>query len=485
LLQIVLYCVLFVVCAGVFAEVRSRAVRQGVLLVASYVLYLTWEPWFAAVLVASTVMNFLLGKWLRKTTSAGVLWVGILLNLALLSTFKYIPAVAVRFDVSSLHNFAHLALPLGISFWTFQAMSYLFDIYRGDELDPTLFEFAMYLVFFPVTISGPICRMPDMLPQFRSETLTAWNDLVQGVRRILMGVFMMQVATILGRGILGSEGVNSGFDVLKHWSGTDVWCLAVGCGLQLFLDFAGYSHVAIGVALAMGFTIPENFARPFTSANPSIFWTRWHMSLSFWIRDYVFLPLAMVRRETWWRNLALVIAMFLFGLWHQATLLFILWGVYNGVVLVLHRQAQQLKRVFNFDPPESVWVPVSWIATMAFMNLGWIFFRSTSLTQAGEMLRAVFSPASYFTHFVGGGMYLLVAGLAVGYAITLLVIDWLNRSAEAEAASTTGPRAGLGAMMARGRWYWISPVFLLALAVLVLITSTMGASTTQFMYRVF
>ena len=130
---------------------------------------------------------------------------------------------------------------------------------------------------------------------------------------------MMQLARLLGQGILSGDGINRGFDHVTRWSGTDVWCLAFGYGLQLFFDFAGYSHIAIGAAQALGFTLPENFARPFQSTTPSIFWTRWHMSLSFWIRDYVFLPLAMLRREMWWRNLALVLSMILFGLWHKAT----------------------------------------------------------------------------------------------------------------------------------------------------------------------
>jgi len=139
--------------------------------------------------------------------------------------------------------------------------------------------------------------------------------------------------------------------------------------MQLFLDFAGYSHIAIGAARALGFTVPENFARPFQSTNPSIFWTRWHMSLSFWIRDYVFLPLAVVRREMWWRNFALVVSMILFGLWHKATVLFVLWGCYHGVLLVLHRQIQQLQRKFDWTPPSALWTPISWLVTIALVSL--------------------------------------------------------------------------------------------------------------------
>ncbi len=505
LYQGILYCLLFLLCVVAFARVRSRGVRLGVLLVASYALYLSWGPWFAAVLLTSTVVNFLVGAWLRRRPSGAILTLGLLFNLALLATFKYLPEVSVHIPFPSLQRFSHLALPVGISFWTFQAMSYLFDLYRGEELDPSFFEFALYMVFFPVTISGPICRMPEMLPRFRSQELTPWNDIGRGLTRIATGVFMMQLAKLLGQGILGGDGITTGFDRITRWSGTDAWCLALGFGLQLFLDFAGYSHIAIGAAQAMGFAVPENFARPFQSTNPSIFWTRWHMSLSFWIRDYVFLPLAMLRRELWWRNLALVIAMVLFGLWHRASLLFVLWGCYHGGLLVLHRQAQQLQRQFNWEPPATLWTPLSWIATMALINLGWIFFRANSLPQARLMLSAILTPKSYLSQFLSGSLYLLVAAVAAGYAIALFMIDALARYSDrprtsepgsepaselaSELASETGSGAGIIAgmmgLMARWRWYWVPPLYALALIFLLIVTLTRGASTAQFMYNKF
>jgi alginate O-acetyltransferase complex protein AlgI len=485
LLQGILYVTLFLLCVVIFAKVRSRRLRQAALLAASYALYLTWGFWFAAVLLASTVMNFLAGEWLRRRPSGLVLSVGIFLNLVLLCSFKFLPEIAAAVPLSSLQRFSHLALPLGISFWTFQAMSYLFDLYRGEELDPSFFEFALYMVFFPATISGPICRMPGMLPQFRSEETTSWNQVVRGFRRIATGVFMVQLAKLLGRGILSGDGITSGFDRVTQWSGADVWCLALGCGLQLFFDFAGYSHIAIGAAQMLGFTVPENFARPFQSTSASIFWTRWHMSLSFWIRDYVFLPLAVVRREVWWRNLALVISMVLFGLWHQASILFLLWGCYHGVLLVLHRQVQQLQRRLNWDPPANLWTPISWIATAALVNLGWIFFRANSWPQARQMLSAVLSPASYLSHFLSESLYLMVAALALGYGIALLVIDSLDRCSVEDEVSRTALRPGIIALLARWRWYWIPPLYAVALLFLLIVTLTQGASIAQFMYRRF
>ena len=248
-----------------FAALRARL---AILLIASYVSYVTWGTWFAALLAASTIVNFILGDCMRRTQSRLVLALGIVLNLVLLSTFKYLPAVFITLPFSSLQPVAHLALPLGISFWTFQAMSYLFDLYRGEELDPSFFEFALYMAFFPVVISGPICRLPDMLPQFRSGTATRWIDIGIGFRRIATGVLMMQMAKLFAQGVLAGDGVNNGFDRLTHWTGADVWCLVFGFGLQLFFDFAGSSHIAIGAAKALGFKLPENFEHPFHSTTP-------------------------------------------------------------------------------------------------------------------------------------------------------------------------------------------------------------------------
>jgi alginate O-acetyltransferase complex protein AlgI len=481
----ILYGLVFLLCVVVFAKVRSRAVRQPVLLIGCYALYLTWGAWFAVVLLTSTVMNFLLGKWLQRKPSGLVLSVGILLNLALLGSFKYLPEIAVNIPLSSLQRFSHLALPLGISFWTFQAMSYLFDLYRGEELDPSFFEFALYMVFFPVAISGPICRMPEMLPQFRSEQTTPAHDIGRGFSRIATGVLMMQLAQLLGQGILAGDGINSGFDHVTHWSGTDVWFLALGYGLQLFLDFAGYSHIAIGAALTLGFTLPENFARPFESTSPSIFWTRWHMSLSFWIRDYVFLPLAVMRREVWWRNLALVVSMILFGLWHNARVLFVLWGCYHGLLLVLHRQVQTLQRKFDWAPPAALWTPISWVATIVLVSLGWIFFRANSLVETRQMLSAVLSPASYSSHFVSGSLYVLVMALAVGYGIVLLAIEALDRYSVEPEAPVARSRPAIIARIARNRWFWIPPLYVLALLLVFIVTHTRGADAAQFMYRKF
>ena len=476
------YVVVFLLCALALAKLQSIRARQIVMLLASFGLYLTWVPWFGLVLLGSIVMNYLIGGWLRRKNSWPPLAVGTVLNLLLLSVFKYLPEFTILFPLSPLHALSQLALPLGISFWTFQALSYLFDLYREEELDPSFVEFALYMAFFPVTIAGPVCRLPEMLPQFRAQETTTRGSILNGLRRIAVGALMMQFAKLLGQGILAGDGIVSGFDRNTQWSGADAWCLAVGYGLQLFFDFAGYTHIAVGAARTLGITVPENFERPFASTNPSMFWTRWHMSLSFWIRDYIFFPLAVLRREIWWRNLALVFSMALFGVWHRASLLFLLWGCYHGLLLVLHRRVQQLERKIDCRRPGGLWTAFSWLVTMALISLGWILFRAQSLAQAGKMLSAMVSLRSYGSHFLSTSLYALVIIMAVGYALVVGVAGVMEREME---ASVGASRSTMLALIARWRWFWIPALYALALLFVLMITLTQEGGAGQLMYRSF
>jgi alginate O-acetyltransferase complex protein AlgI len=479
-LRVIVSGLAFLLSLVVTSTVRSAKWRTLLLVIASYVFYFCWGGWFAGLLLLSTVANYVLGIWVRKTQSKVALAAGVSFNLLLLGSFKYLPPVAIVVPFASLQKFAGLALPLGLSFWTFQALSYLFDLYREEELDPSLLEFALYMAFFPVVISGPICRMPDMLPQFRCAQLPERSGQVQGLRRIAVGVLMMQLARLLDHGILAGDGVKSGFDHVARWGGADAWILAFGFGLQLFLDFGGYSHIAIGAAKMLGLTVPENFARPFSSSTPSIFWTRWHMSLSFWIRDYVFLPLAMLRRELWWRNGMLVVSMILFGVWHKAALLFVLWGCYHGALLVLHRQVQQLQQRFGWAPPARIWDALSWITTISLVSLGWILFRANSLLQARQMFSAVLSPRSYGERSLSGSFYALVIGIALGYVIVVRVNDLLDRACQSDSLNT-----GVVNLIARNRWYWLTPLYAIALFFVLMVTLTQGGTAAQMMYRQF
>ncbi|HKS39360.1 MAG TPA: MBOAT family O-acyltransferase [Blastocatellia bacterium] len=408
---------------------RSARSRQALFLVASYLFYATLGLGFLAVLIASSLMNYLLGVMLRRRPTAGRLWIGISLNMLLLMLFKYLPQMTVG-PASNL--LPKIIMPVGVSFWTFQALSYLFDLYREEELDPSLVEFCLYMAFWPTVLSGPVCRLPDMLPQFRETARPAWDDVAEGTRRIIIGLFMKVVlAQLLVTGFNAGEGVAAGFDqIARGWGGIDVWLLAIGFGFQLFFDFAGYSHIVIGTARLFGIRLEENFNRPYFSLTPSVFWTRWHMSLSFWIRDYVFLPLATARREKWWRSFVLVFAMALFGLWHEATLLFLIWGIYQGLLLVAHRKGQQLKRTLNFKMPRYMGTSLSWALTFALISLGWIFFRAHDLDQALLMMKAVVSPASYFQLALRPNFYIVTSLVVCGYFAYVGLESLLSRLGE-------------------------------------------------------
>lgn len=406
-------------------RLRSAGSRQILFLLSSYVFYASFGLWFLAVLVASTLMNYAWGAYLRRQPTTGRLWGGVLLNLLLLGSFKYLPGVAETWAQQSFFaaKLAQFVQPIGISFWTFEALSYLLDIYQEQELNPSLLEFSLYMAFGPTVLSGPICRLQDLLAQFRAAWTPKWRDVRSGLQRIWLGVFMMTLARALGAGLQPGQGTDAGFHQAGP-GGIDVWLLAIGYGFQLFFDFAGYSHIAIGVARLFGFRLPENFNRPYLSTTPSEFWTRWHMSLSFWIRDYVFLPLASVRREIWWRNLSLVVSMVIFGVWHKATLAFIVWGAYQGALLLLHRLWQRTQRRFGFEWSGWLATSISSVATFLAMCLGWIFFRAENLKQAITMVGAVLSPASYGAFTLAPNYYLLVAVTLAGYFLLEAVRAW-------------------------------------------------------------
>jgi alginate O-acetyltransferase complex protein AlgI len=200
----------------------------------------------------------------------------------------------------------------------------------------------------------------------------------------------------------------------------------------------------------------------------------------------VFLPLATLRREVWWRNLALVFSMVLFGVWHTASLLFVLWGCYHGTLLTLDRQVQRLQRRLNWEPVSAIWTAISWVVTITLVSLGWVLFRANSLRQAGQMLTTLVSPSSYVTHFLPAPLYLLVLVLALAYTAVLLVIGSLDRKSEHLGAAEATPRLDVLTIIVRDRWLWLTPIYAFALLIgawLLMRTPTAGAS--PFVYRSF
>ncbi len=421
--------------------VPSPRGRQLLYLLASWAFYLGFGVWFFAVLLASSLFNFLWGRVVARRQTAGAVWVGIAANLLLLGTFKYLPPLAGQFASASglLAGVAHLALPVGISFWTFQGLSYLMDQYRGEDLRPTLLEFLLYVAFAPTVTSGPISRLPEVLEQYRAPAAGTRADLSAGIQSVWAGLLMIGLARLLGGGLSG-HGVDWGFGgAAGRLGGWDVWVLLVGYGFQLFFDFAGYSRVVIGIGRILGVRLPENFRRPFLSATPSEFWTRWHMSLSFWIRDYLFLPLATARAAVWWRNGALVLSMVVFGLWHRASLLFVAWGAYQGLLLLAHRLLQQWERRRGVRFEGRAAATVSWLVTFAAITLGWVLFRATDWSQASALLGAALWPFGA-ARSLPPGVYALVLGIAAGYFAVEALAGRLRGEREAMAWIPAGVR---------------------------------------------
>ena len=319
------------------------------------------------------------------------------------------------------------------------------------------------------------------------------------------------LANLLRSGLTANGGVNAGFDeIAPARSGLDVWALAIGYGFQIFFDFAGYTNIVIGAASLMGISLPENFNRPYLSTTPSIFWTRWHMSLSFWIRDYVFMPLATLRREIWWPYTALIISMVVFGFWHDAKLTFIAWGIYHGALLVAHRIGQRLNHRIPFNLPHPVGMLLSWGSTFLLVSLGYIFFRANDLAQALGMLRAVVTPRSYAIVYatLPHDYYLLVALLAGGYFIYVGIAELLvlgithyreqlrgtqhRGTQHLDTRPVTGLVAVLGrsvlwvdAVLAERKWWCLAPVFVLLLMVTSLSVFSQSSNIAPFIYTLF
>jgi alginate O-acetyltransferase complex protein AlgI len=470
-------------------RLRSVTARQWLYLVASWLFYYSWGSWLIFILLFSSLMNYALGQWLKNKDTSGRLWTGVILNLLLLSVFKYLPALgnAVQ-PASPLSALKRIAFPIGISFWTFQAISYLFELYREEDLDPTLPEFCLYLAFWPTVLQGPICRMSSMLPQFRQRWSAGEGDLKTGVRRIAIGILMVALAQIMSGGLYAGAGIDAAFNrVGAGLGGLDVWCLILGYGFQLYFSFCGFSHLVIGAARLFGIALQENFDRPYLSTTPAIFWTRWHMSLSFWIRDFVFLPLATMRREVWWRNLSLVIAMFVFGLWHGGSLLYMMWGVYHGVVLVVHRQWQEFRKRMNFEWSGPLPTAISWLVTFCAVLIGYIFFRAETVPQALAMLRAITSPHSYRHLTLNHSLYLMTFLAVAGYFAVLGAANLLDRLGDFVRGAATMPRllrVLLGGV-ADERWVWITPMVLVLALYLSVIFQPGRAETGPVMYALF
>jgi alginate O-acetyltransferase complex protein AlgI len=301
-----------------------------------------------------------------------------------------------------------------------------------------------------------------------------------------MGILMLGVSEALSVGIAG-QGIDAAFARTDyHWTAIDVWIITIGYGFQLFFNFAGYSHIVIGAARFFGFELPENFNRPFLATTPAMFWNRWHMSLSSWIRDYLFLPMATRWRSLWWRNLALLISMILFGLWHGATFLFVLWGTYHGVLLVLHRLGQQVRiRLMLPRAADGVIALFSWCFTFGAVSVGWVLFRAEGWQQAQVMLRALvdWSSYSFSTSTLSMACKLLIVLTGAAYFTVVGISNLLDRAASTSESGRYLPAALQ--LISNERWVWVSPLVAVLAIYGWILVGHVGKVGSPLLYRLF
>jgi alginate O-acetyltransferase complex protein AlgI len=370
--------------------------RIPFLIFASYLFYCSWKWQYGFLLLGVSVLNWAVGRRLgEREGRVGLLWGGILGNLLPLLYFKY-----TGFLVGAASDFGRLTglwsglrvpailLPLGISFFSFQGIAYLVDVYGGERPFMRLPHFLLFKGFWPQLIAGPIIRPSQMHGQIEGDRRLAWEDVQTGCRRILQG-FLKKV--VLADNL--APVVEMVFTPNAHPGFVDVAAGVLGFGMQIYLDFSAYSDIAVGSARLFGFRFPENFDWPYLATGPREFWSRWHMTLSSWIRDYLFTPMAFeLRARRALLPLAVLASMGLCGLWHGAAWTFILWGLWHGVLICL---GELMRPVEKAIPPNSVLsriaVPLATVFTLVGVFAGWLLFRSPSVGQAASMAAAFFT----------------------------------------------------------------------------------------------
>jgi alginate O-acetyltransferase complex protein AlgI len=386
----------FLVVYSVFRLLPRQRLRLGWLVLASLVFYGSWSVKLLFLLLATAGFTYAAGLLLEVATSPGwrkgLLGGALVVNLGLLGFFKY-----ANFALGNVFHLLRAAglterspvvavlLPLGISFYTFELVSYLVDVYRRRiPAQRDVLHYALYVLFFPRLVAGPIVRPDEFFPQLGKFALPDWDRAQVALQLVLLGLFQKAVlADHLGLAI------DPVFADPAAYGSVSVWLAMVGYALQIYCDFAGYSAMALGLARLLGFRLPVNFRMPYLSSDIGEFWHRWHMSLSRWIRDYVYIPLGGSRGGPWMTARNVFLTMTLCGLWHGAGWTFVLWGAYHGALLALHRVV----------PRPGWWAspslrPLHVATTFFFCVLGWVPFRAATLADAGLIYQRMLSPVS-------------------------------------------------------------------------------------------
>ena len=421
------YWIFFFIVAALFYSMPFRF-GKILLVLASYVFYMWWDPRFIVLILTSTVVDYYLGIFLETASGRRkkvLLVISLVVNLGILGFFKYYDffagslAALLRIPQSSV--VLQIVLPVGISFYTFASLSYTFDVYWGKmKAVRNPIDYALFIAFFPHLIAGPIIRARQFIRQIWSWRTPTAIVVQSGIILVVSGLIKKMVFAdrfaVVSDSYFNNPGAHPGW--LAAWSG----CLAFF--MQVFFDFSGYTDIARGCAKLLGFEFPLNFARPFLARNPPDFWQRWHITLSTWVRDYMFMPLSRGRRGrlVLYRNMFVV--MVLVGLWHGANWTFVVWGIYHGLLLIGYRF---FDRAATGGPITAIMkkryvIPFSVGLTFASVTVSMAFFRPRTLQASRYVLSAIFG----FQHV--SGEFLLTTGTIVLIFISLFLAVAQERS---------------------------------------------------------
>jgi D-alanyl-lipoteichoic acid acyltransferase DltB (MBOAT superfamily) len=387
------FAVFFVIVYAAYRAVGHRA-QNWLLLAASYYFYAAWDWRFTSLLAASTLVSYVAALRLARTDDRRArtltLWLCLGFHLLTLGFFKYygffaenfvavFDAVGFRADFFTLH----VILPLGISFYTFMAMAYVVDVYRR-EIPPSTdwLEYAVFVAYFPHLVAGPILRAPSLLPQIAGPRRVSRDDVAAGLWLVGVGLFKkMFVADNVG------PVADAVFDPAHHAQGPEIVVGAYAFALQIYGDFSGYSDIARGLSRLMGIELNVNFRFPYFVRDARDFWRHWHISLSTWLRDYLYIPLGGSRGSAWATHRNLMITMALGGLWHGAAWPFVLWGAYQGLLLIAYREVEQRWASLwpRGWPADRLCRVGAWLLFIHLVCYGWLLFRARSLPQIAQM----------------------------------------------------------------------------------------------------
>jgi alginate O-acetyltransferase complex protein AlgI len=384
---------LVIVLALYYSKVFNWTNKKRILLFASYVFYGLWNPPLVILLWISTMVDWVAGKKLalEENQRKRKLWLllSMCVNLGFLGFFKYRDFMLDNFTtVVNSYGYGYQAqtmdiiLPMGISFYTFQTMSYTIDMYlKRTERARTFLDFALYVTFFPQLVAGPIVRAQDLISQFYEEKKATMNQFIWGLFLLTIGLFLKVVLA----DTLLSDTADTIFGSKSILNGLDAWTGTLAFSGQIFFDFAGYSTCAIGIALMLGIILPDNFRYPYAAIGFSDLWRRWHITLSSWLRDYLYIPLGGNKHGIVRMYSALMITMLLGGLWHGAAWTFVVWGALHGIYLVVERMLKT-KIHIKIGPYNGI---VLALLTYTLVNFTWVFFRAREFSTATNMISSM------------------------------------------------------------------------------------------------